>query len=127
MLVAFVAVLCIGLGLLVSSGLSKGPVTVVAGILSPPPNFAGADSPNVFFTISYSGAGFGNYTYAISYNSTGGSYSNSENVLVRSGTPFTYNLYVPSQAGSVSMVNISVYAGNSQAPSELIFQKTLSV
>lgn len=127
MLVAFVAVLCICLGLSFSNSLTKGPVTVEAGILNPPPGFIGANSPNIYFTISYSGAGFGNYTYVISYNSTGGPYSNSENVLVRSGTTFTYNLYVPTQAGSVSVVNISVYRGNSQTPPSLIFQKTLTV
>jgi len=126
-LVVFTSVLCIGLGLWFSGSLSKGPVTVEAGVLTPSPGFSGANSSNVFFTISYSGVGFGNFTYVISYNGTGGAHSNSENVLVKTGTSFTYDLYVPSQAGSVSIVQVLVYRGNSQAQSDLIFQKTLTV
>ena len=127
-LVAILAVFTISLGLLFYGSLSSGPVKIEAGVLTPPPSFSGENSPNVFFTINYTGIGFGNYTYMISYNTTGGgTYTNFENILVRTGSPFTYYLYVPSQSGSISVVHVDVYRGNSRAAPELIFQKTLTV
>jgi hypothetical protein len=109
-------------------GSSVEGYSVKAGLLTQFPTYSGQELPNVFLRINYTGHGFGNFTYFVSYNITGSrTLIQSGNVLVGPFVPYTYYLLVPHPAQGYSVVKIDVYLGSRNAGSGPVYENTIQV
>ena len=110
------------------TGSTMASVTVSLGTLSPTMAVPGQESPDVYLSINYTGVGYGSFTYVLAYSPGNGSSSvQSGNVLVKADQPFTYYLYLAPPAGAAASLRVQVYRGNSEAPSALVYQRTIGL
>jgi hypothetical protein len=83
--------------------------------------------PNVALRINYTGHGYGDYAYLITYNTTQGMQTASTgDAYVSPLSPFTAYAWIPVPANSIVVVQAVVYRGT-PTPQNLVFRKTLSL
>ena len=109
------------------ANLSSSSTVVGAEVVFQPQTFPGYNVPDVVLWINYTGPGLGNFTYVVSFNTTGGAMrSYTGYALVGSHMPFADYIYDPSPAHGISVVSIEVYSGRSLTPQNLVYQKALA-
>ncbi|MEM0118105.1 MAG: hypothetical protein QXV32_06630 [Conexivisphaerales archaeon] len=111
---------------LFAPGTVIGKPSISAMLLQPKPiNPSTGQLENVvMLIINYTGAGYGNYTYIMTYSQGGTVHTFSQNIRVSHLSAFTSYLYL---SGNVSSVNISVYKGSNLSSSSLIYSKTVEI
>jgi|GEM_PF-1047503 hypothetical protein len=112
----------------VAPGTVIGKATFRAGLVSPPPVDEGTLRPEngVYLLINYTGAGYGNYTFVVTYYASGMQHTFSQNVRVSHISPFTYYLYLQSPINSTYPVEIEVYKGATLQQSALAYRAVIT-
>lgn len=105
-------------------GLPKPRAYVTSGLVES--QEPGIYLPDVFFTVNYTGPGYGNFSYVVTYNSTEGSVRAQRSpVLLSQGYPFTFTLFESWPTNGTLMTRIQVYMNASPSDHRLIYDRTI--
>lgn len=89
-------------------------------------DFPGFYLPAIFFSVNYTGFGFGHYNYVVTYNTTtdGLVHSNRQELTLRPHSPFKYSLFLSQWPHKGSLyVHIEIFQGTNQ--NKLAYQRTI--
>jgi hypothetical protein len=82
--------------------------------------------PDVYFMLNYTGPGYGNFSYIVTYNSTDGSVrSQSSPVLLAQGYAFKFTLFESWPRKGTLMTRIQVYMNTPPSGHRLVYDRTI--